>query len=812
MLPRLSEDFRIAWTGLTRTKAFAGTAVLTLALGIAGVTLMFTLLQGIVLRPWPVDDQARLIVAWKRLPATGFEHYPFGDVEIEEVAHATRLLERVAGVTRGGVSRWVAVEAGASSYLNGAVVTGEFFDVLGVRAQLGRTFAAADDVDGAEPVIVISDGLWRRRYGAARDVVGRAITVDEHAFTIAGVMPADLDYPRGVEIWRPSKTVSTAGPFGDAARREIDLIGRLRTGVTVEQVASELAGLTRQFEAEGRRDVPDGLVPVVRSFESAVVGDVRRPIVVLFGAVGLVLIIASANVANLLLLRAEARRRELAVRTALGATRSRHVRQLLVESLVLALAAGAVGLGLTYALLQPLLTLVPSELPRAESVHVDLTVVVFTMLTVFATALAAGLAPALSSIRADVLSQLRSGGRGVTDAAARFGRRVLVVAQVAIAVTILIAAGLLTRSLLRLQAVDLGLSSDHLVFIDLALPQTKYSDRTRHGQFLEDAIARLEGEADISAVTPINVPPFAGIGGWDLPRFTAEGQSAERVAENPSLNVESIHPNYFKTFGIVLQRGRAFTNADGPAAPDVAIVSDDVARVTWRGEDPIGRRLKMGGIDSRDPWVTVVGVAASTRYRELAKARPTIYLPAAQFQMTAEMLVLRSAAPIDRVARLTRDAIQQLDPDAYVMRVDAFNQMLNVPLADRRFNMLLASVFGMVALTLAAVGLYTVMAASVRQRDREIGIRVALGATIHNVRRLVAAEGVRLVSVGVLIGVLGAAATATLLQSLLFETDALDPTMMVGAVLILLTAAALASYLPVRRATRVNPVTLLQND
>lgn len=812
MLQGWVEDFRIAWIGLTRTRAFAGAAVVTLALGIAGVTLMFTLLQGIVLRPWPVDDQDRLIVAWKQLPTTGFEHYPFGDAEIEAVAHATRLLARVAGVTRAGVSRWVAVEAGASSYLNGAVVTGEFFDVLGVRARLGRALNAADDVDGAEPVIVISDGLWRRRYGAARDVVGRRITVDEHGFTIVGVMPADLDYPRSVELWRPAKSISTGGPFGDAARREIDLIARLRSGVTVEQVASELTGLTRQFEAQGSRDVPQGLMPVVQSFESTVVGGMQRPIVVLFGAVGLVLIIASANVANLLLMRAEARRRELAVRTALGAARSRIVRQLLAESLLLAFPAGAAGLALTHALLQPLLTLVPAELPRAESVHVDLTVVLFTIVIVFATAVAAGLAPALSSIRADVLSQLRSGGRGATDAAARLGRHALVVAQVAIAVTILIAAGLLTRSLMRLQAVDLGLSRDHLVFIDLALPQTKYRDRARHAQFLDEAITRLEREADISAATPINVPPFAGIGGWDVPRFTAEGQSAERVANNPSLNLESIHPNYFKTFGIVLQRGRAFTNADGLAAPRVAIISDDVARLTWPGEDPIGQRIKLGGVDSRDSWVAVVGVAASTRYRELAKPRPTLYLPAAQFQMTAEMLVLRSSASIDRVTRLTRDAIRQVDPEAYVMRVDSFNQMLNVPLAERRFNMLLASVFGFAALTLAAVGLYTVMAASVRQRDREIGIRVALGATTQNVRHLVAAEGIRLVGIGVVIGVLGAAAAATLVQSLLFETSALDPTMILSAVLILLAASALASYLPVRRATRLDPVALLQND
>jgi predicted permease len=812
MLHQWSEDFRLACIGLTRARAFTGAAMLTLALGIAGVTVMFTLVQGVLLRRWPVQDQARLIVAWKQLPSSGFEHYPFGDAEIEAVAHASRLLESAAGVTRGGVSRWVALENGVSSYVNGAVVTGGFFDVLGVGAILGRTLTPRDDLAGAEQVIVISNGLWRQRYGAARDVVGRRLTLDEQSFTIAGVMPPDIDYPRSVEVWRPAGTIPSDGPFGDAARREIDLIARLRPEATLAQVASELTGLTRQFEVEGQRDVPKGLMPVVRSFESTTVGDMRTPILVLFGAVGLVLVIASANVANLLLMRAEARRREIAVRTALGAGRGRIAGQLLAESVVLALLAGAIGLGLASALLRPLMRLVPAELPRAESVHIDLTVVLFTAAIAFGTSLLAGLVPVLSSIRADVVSGLRSSGRGLTSASNRLGRRALVVSQVALAVMVLVAAGLLTRSLIRLQSADLGLSADRLVFIDLALPQGKYADPTRHGQFLDETMVRLEREADISAVTPVNVPPFAGIGGWDVPHFAAEGQDAERVAGNPSLNLESIHPSYFKTFGIRLQRGRAFTNADRRDALRVAIVSADIARMSWPGQDPIGKRLKMGGIDSRDEWMTVVGVADSTRYRELAKLRPTLYVPAAQFQMTAEMLVVRTTGSIERVTHLAREAIHDVDANVHVMRVQPFNQMLDVPLADRRFSMLLVSVFGLAALMLATIGLYAVMAASVRQRDREIGIRVALGATAYQVRQLVLGEGLRLAGLGAAVGALGAAAGARLVQSMLFETSALDPAMILGAVFVLVAASALASCVPIRRATRIDAVTLLQSD
>jgi putative ABC transport system permease protein len=811
-MDRWWEDIRLAWMGLTRARSFAAAAVVTLALGIAGVTLMFALTQGVLLRRWPVQDQARLVVAWKQLPTTGFEHYPFGDAEIEAVSTSSRLLERVAGVTRGGVSQWVAIENDTSTYLNGAVVTGSFFDVLGTRAVLGRALAPADDVEGAEPVITISDGLWRRRYGSSHDVIGHRLTLDEQSFTIVGVMPRDIDYPQGVEVWRPAKSVPANGPFGDAARREIDLIGRLRPGVTIAQVTSELDALTRRFEEEGRRDVPQGLVPIVRGFATTAVGDMRKPILILFGAVGLVLVIASANVANLLLMRSEARRREIAVRTALGAGRGRIVGQLLVESLLLALAAGVAGITLSAALLQPLMSVVPAELPRAESVRIDVAVVLFTVGVAFATSLLAGLVPALSSVRADVVSQLRSGGRGVTSSTARFGRRVLVVAQVALAVMILVAAGLLTHSLLKLQSVDIGLSADHLVLIDLALPQAKYADRATHERFLDEAMARLEGDADLSAATPVNVPPFAGIGGWDVPRFTAEGQDAERVASNPSLNLESIHPNYFKTFGIVLQRGRTFTRGDREGAPQVAIVSEDVARLTWPGEDPIGKRLKLGGVSSRDPWLTIVGVAAATRYRELSKLRPTLYLPAAQFQMTAEILAVRTTASIDRVARLAREALQQIDPTASVMRVEPFSKQLDRTLADRRFNMFLVSVFGLAALTLATIGLYAVMAASVRQRDREIGIRVAVGATPQRIRQLVLGEGLSLTGIGVAIGVVGAIAGARVIQSLLFETAALDPQMIVGAVVVLVVASLLASLVPVRRAMGLDAVSLLQSE
>jgi predicted permease len=448
--------------------------------------------------------------------------------------------------------------------------------------------------------------------------------------------------------------------------------------------------------------------------------------------------------------------------------------------------------------------------PRVDSVHIDASVIAFTVGVAFLTVALAGLAPALASTRTDLALQLRSGSRGATGTAAQNGRRALVVAQVALAVTIVVAGGLLTRSLLRLQSVDMGLAADRLVFVQLALPQAKYAARARHLQFLNDVVAELEAAPAIEAATPVNTSPFAGTNGWDLPVFTAEGQSAERVATNPSLNLESIHPNYFETFKVTLVRGRGFTDADRQGAPDVAIVSEDVAARTWAGEDPIGKRVKFGGLDFQSAWRTVVGVVRPTRYRDLAEPRATLYLPAEQFIVAAHMLVLRTASPLTLVAGLARERVRAVDPDVQVMRVAPFAELLEGPLARPRFNAFLIGVFGVAALLLAAIGLYAVMAASVRLRYTEIGVRVALGATASDVFNLVLGEGVRLATLGVVIGLGIAMVTTRLLRGFLYDVHPLDPAVMLAAGLLVVGASALASYLPARHATRVDPVAMLR--
>jgi predicted permease len=371
-------------------------------------------------------------------------------------------------------------------------------------------------------------------------------------------------------------------------------------------------------------------------------------------------------------------------------------------------------------------------------------------------------------------------------------------------------AGLLTRSLLKLQAIDLGLSADRLVFIDL-VPSPKFRDPAYHSRFLDELVVRLESTPAIAAATPVNVPPFSGLGGWDVPRFMSAGQSAADAAANPSLNLESIHPNYFETFQIRILRGRSFTDADRAGALDVAIISEDVAARTWPGDDPIGKRLKMGGPDSEDQWWTVVGVAEPTRYRELAAARPTLYLPAKQFLNTARMLVVRSTASLDVIASLSRDHVRAVDPDVQLIRVAPFTRLLDAPLARSRFNAWLVGIFAIAALFLATVGLYAVIAAYVRQRDREIGIRVALGATAANVRNLVLSEALRLAGVGAAAGLVGAQVTTRLAREMLFEVDPLDLPTLAGAALLLIAASLLAAYVPTRRATRLDPAGMLRS-
>ena len=611
-------------------------------------------------------------------------------------------------------------------------------------------------------------------------------------------MPADFEYPRGVEIWTTRSALADADTNrayqlgADARRRAAGAPAPRRHARAGVERAGQRDDPARRRGAAGDAGGFSNFRPVVRRYKDVVVGDIDRALVVLFAAVGLILAIAGANVANLLLMRGETRRSELAVRAALGASRGRLVAELIAESLVVALLAAVAGLVLSHWSLQTVTTLVPDGLPRLAAIRTDAAVVAFATVVAFVAAMLAGLAPALAASRIDLVRQLRAGGRGATGAASARGRRLLVAAQVALAVTVVAAAGLLGRSLQRLQTADMGLASDRIVFAELEVPRDRYADQVRRGQFLDAVTARIGAATGIDSVTPLNVQPFAGATGWDVPRFTAEGQTADQVALNPALNFEAVYVPYFSTLGVAIVRGRAFTDADRDGSSRVAIVSDAMAAATWPGQDPIGKRLRFGGVASKNEWLTVVGVAGTTRYRELATPRPTLYIPAKQFMDSARMLAIRTAAPPELVAGVVREAVRAADPAVRVTRIAPYSEYLRVPLAWPRFNTLLLVVFAGAALLLSAIGLYGVMAASVRQRHGEIGVRLAIGATPADVRRLVLGEGLRLSLIGAIAGLALAFAATRVLRGLLFETEPLDPPTLLAAAALLVVAALLA--------------------
>ncbi|HEU4687953.1 MAG TPA: FtsX-like permease family protein, partial [Vicinamibacterales bacterium] len=516
-----------------------------------------------------------------------------------------------------------------------------------------------------------------------------------------------------------------------------------------------------------------------------------------------------ANVANLLLVRGEIRRPDFAVRTALGASRFRLARQIVCESLVLSVFAGIIGAAATWGSLRALVAIAPGGLPRVDAIRVDGGVVLFVMMLTLLTTVFSALVPAFAAGRVDLVSHVQSGGRAVTRGSKR-GRAALVAAQVALAVTVVAAAGLVTRSLLRLQSTGTELGADRLAHVSLAVPPDRSADRERHLQFLEEVVRRLDATPTIASATPINAVPFSGVG-WDVPVVTAEGQDAAQAAANGSLNLEAIQPGYFTTFGVRLTLGRPFDERDRGDAPRTAIVSEDVASKLWPGQNPIGKRLKMGGLDSKDDWRTVVGVASRTRYRDLRASQATLYVPDTQLIVTAQSLVVRSTAPLSEVASVVRAQVSAVDPAVRVSRISPFDELLREPLARPRFYTFVLGVFGVSALLLSAIGLYAVIAASVRQRYAEIGIRLAFGASPADVRGMVVREGMLLAGGGAAIGLALALVATQFLRSLLYEVNPLDPVSLLMATLLLLGAAVVASYLPARTAARMDPIAALSD-
>ena len=809
----LINDLTFALRVLRRNATFAASVVVTLAVGIGAATAMFGVVNGVLLTRLPIHDQGRVMVLRKEQLVGNETLVPFSVGDLRNFAAQTRTLETVAGAQYDGA--WPATMRDGDRVLspNTAVVSGNFFTTLGMRATFGRTLMESDDVVGGD-AIVISHALWLRAFGGDSAVVGRVIhgAGRGNAFRIVGVMPRGFAFPGNAEVWVPAVTV-IPGAASNEGQWPYNLVGRMRAGVSAEQVRAELAAfLARKAYVPGE---PRDVRASVRSIESLIVGDVKPALLALAGAVALLLGLANVNVANLFLVRGLGRRRELAVRAAIGAGGWRIARLMATEAVVLATLGGLAGLAVAAWLLRLVVSLAPAELPRTDAIRVDLAVAAATGVMVVVSALAFSLWPAIAvSRQRDLHNVLRSAARtGAVDVGSRRARSFLVVAQVALAIVVLVGAGLLGRTLSVLQHLDMGFASDELSTVELSLPESITSSRPRLDAFYGAVTERLATMPGMSSATVVLVPPFSGRNGWDA-FFTAEGQTARDAAANPALDFQPVLPSYFSTMGIPIRRGRGIAATDREGTALVAVVSRSFAERAWPRQDPIGKRFKFGHADAPSPWTSVVGVVDDVRYRELTYSRPVVYVAWAQQtdKPPLSFVVARGAAGHALTARDVDRLVRELEPRVLVTSVATMRQRLTTSLARPRFDAMVLGVFAAVAFVLAAVGVYGVIAALVRQRTPEIGIRLALGAQPGEVRWMVMRSGLGLAGAGVVAGLAASLAATRVLGAELYGVHPADPLTMSAASLALLVAAALACGVPARAASRVDPLTALKAE
>jgi putative ABC transport system permease protein len=801
------QQIRLAVRSLLRAPGFAATATITLALGIGMSTAVFTVADALLLRRLPVGDQNRLVVLWGETRDGRFANFPLALDDVREFERRSQSLQHVAFFAFRGATP-TPIRADDRVYLlPSALVSGNFFDVLRIRPALGRALRPDDDVIGAAPVLVLSHRAWQQRFGGDSAIIGRSVVMilTGRSYTVVGVMPRGLEYPRGTEVWVPFVAYSSAGGFLDLISGELDLLARLRPGAAPAHARAELTTFFGRPDAPTRyRDVRG----VVHTLPDIVLGDTKPARFVVTLAAVLLLFITCVNVANLLLVRALGRVSEFVVRSALGAGRGRMVAQLLTESALLAIAGGVLGVGFALAAVDAFVALAPDNVPRLDEIAVNGNALVAAVLITAAVLILSGLGPTLFTARVEAHEVLRSGSRHSGGRRVRTAAEVLVVAQVALAVVSLSAAGLMTRSLIKLQEVDLSFEPGQLLVAELALRQDQFEDERKPLAALDLLLPRVEALPGVRAVSPVWGVPFSGAGGGIDGRLSLPGQSPEETAGNPMLNMEVAAPNYFTTLQIPVLRGRSFRDEDRDGAVPVIIVSNSTARSFWPNDDPIGKRLAMPGRE-----FTVVGVVPDTRYRELQIARPTVYFPLRQSPLPPPTtLVIRTTNSPTAVVSALRRAVADAHPGVTLASASSVEALLHVARAQPRLNAMVLAVFATAAVSLAAVGLFAIVAMMVRQRTREVGIRMALGATATDVRRMVMVRGLGMAALGAAIGVVGAFAMSRLLSALLFEVAPTDAMTLVSVAALMLGVAAIACFIPARSSMRIDPVIALRSE
>ena len=776
-------------------------------------TAMFTVVRAVLLQPLPVREQDRVVVMWGHHAARGFAHMPLGVPQLRRLAEMSRALDGVAGVDYNGAFPWTFREGDQSLRLRGSTVTGNFFQVLGVTPALGRTLLPEDDIVGAARVVVISHVLWQGRFAGDSAIVGRTLWSHERSapYRIVGVMPPGLEYPRGVEFWSPIIPFTTP-TIGDSSRALVDIVGRLRRGISESRARQEVTAVFEQDNSPNA-ELLRGATGLSQPLERVVVGDVRQALVLLSVAVALVLGIAVGNIANLLLISGLARTRELMVRAALGASVGRLVRQLVAESLVLAVLGGVAGMLVAMGAVESLTAMAPPGIPRLGEVRVDGGVLAFALAVTLLSVVGFGIAPAVGIASRGARATIGSGTRGsVGTRGVQVARRTLVVWQVALTMLVLAGAGLVTRSVIRLMSVDLGIATDRLTIFQLNPAWESFgkdSPLRRWQETLDRIVERVQAVPGVAAATPVTLTPFSGTGGWDG-LVTIEG-SAEEQARVPWLNMEITSPSFPATMEVPVLRGRFFADTDRDGAPPVVVLSEEAVRRVFPGQNAVGKRVRFGR-DTTEPWRTVVGVIANARYRDLLTDRPTIYIPHRQFDAPSTFVAVRAAGDPAAITAPVARAVREAAPGILVEVSGTMRDLMAAPLARPRALAMLLAVFAAVAVTLAAVGIFGVVAASVESRVREIGVRMALGAAPANVLAFEVGRGMRLAVVGVVVGIVLALVGTRVLRSLLYEVTPNDPLTLVSVVCLMLGVALLACVIPARRAARVDPLVAMRAE
>jgi predicted permease len=819
-------DLHYAIRAFRRTPGFTAAAILSVAVGVGANTAIFSVASALLLRPLPYRNADRLAILWNRSPGLGIAEDWFSTAQYFDVKHGHRGFEDLA-IAIG--ANWNLTGEGEPERIGAIRVSSNLLPMLGVRPEIGTMFGTEDDRPGRSGKVLLSHGTWMRRYGGDAKVLGRTLTLNGQPYEIVGVLPARFDLPREVmptlggaehaELVLPLPLGADAAQVRNG--EDYNLLGTLKRGVTFQHAQAEMDAITARL----RREHPDvypsngGLTFSIVPLQEQVVGDSRRSVILLIWAVGFVLLIACANVANLLLSRALVRQREMAVRAAIGATRLRLARQLLAESVLLAVAGGAAGLLFAIGALATIRTLGSRSVPRLPEISLDTNVLLFTLALSIASGILFGLVPAVRLSGAGSPAELKDASRGTSGRGAVWGRghhvrRVLVVGELALSVMLLIGAGLLLRSFSRLQQVPAGFNASHVLTLELTMAGRKYTDAARVRETylqLWDRLTRLPGA---TAAGGVSMLPLSQMFAWGP--IVLEDRLLPSGASFVNVDQRTVGGAYFRVMQIPLMKGRLFSNQDRPDTPRVVVVDDHMAQTLWPNEEAIGKRLRRGGMDADAdaPWLTVVGIVGRIKQYALDErdSRMAMYHPHIQNPSRAMNVVIRTSADPASLTAAASAQIRALDPDLPIYNVRTMEARVEESLARRRFAMVLLTVFAGLALGLAGVGIYGVMSSLVSQGTRDIGIRLALGATPKAILFMVVRHGFLVSLIGMVIGLAGAGVLTRALETLLFAVEPTDPMTFVSVSVLLIFVAMIGSYIPARRATRTDPSVSLRSE